>query len=154
MPLLRRRMMMKQTGGEDMEREWRLLKTITLDDLPDAQNETIVSADDDGYPFEVDEFYIRITSGKRYGNSAYNEVKINGMSIGEIRGSFPCEVFVKNIGGIWRAFYIAYSGNYSNGTLASFGTFQYQLRTLDEIPKISQISLNLVDTLEMKVYAR
>lgn len=150
MSLLHRRMAMK---GNEMEKEWRVLKTISLDELPDSQNIITISADDDGNQFEVDEIYMRITDGTRK-TASYNDVKINGFAIGEIRGGYPCEVFIKNIGGIWRVFYIAYSGNYSNGTLTSWGTFHYPIKTLSDVPKINQVMLGWVETLEAKVYAR
>lgn len=147
---MRRRIL--ESEGEDVK-EWKLLKTLTSSDV-DSNSEVHITTDDDGHPFSMDEIYIRIKTCER-NVASYDEISINKKTIGEIRGNFPAEVFIKNISGFWRCFYIPYAGTYALGTLTSWGAFHSDyIRTKEEVPTITEIDINYIKNIEAEIYGR
>ena len=141
-----------ESDGESMK-EWKLLKTLTSSDVS-SNNDVSITTDNDGNQFSVDEIYARIKTCERV-TAAYNGISINKKTIGEIRGSYPAELFIKNISGFWRCFYIPYSGTYGQGTLTSWGAFHPSyINTKEEIPAITEIGIGWVKNIEAEIYGR
>lgn len=138
---------------EESVKEWKLLKTLTSSDVS-SNNDVHITTDNDGNQFSVDEIYVRIKTCER-NVAAYNDISINKKTIGEIRGSYPAELFIKNISGFWRSFYIPYGNTYEQGTLTSWGAFHPgYIKTKEEIPAITEIGIGWVKNIEAEVYGR
>ena len=138
----------------EMEKEWKLLKTLASSDV-NSNNEISITTDNDGNPFSVNEIYMRIYKCERQ-NAAYNGISIGkNKTIGELRGNFPMEVFIKNVAGFWRCFYIPYNGTYSSGTLMSWGAFHsgYAV-TKEDVSEIKTINIGYVKSIEAEIYGR
>lgn len=125
----------------EMEKEWKLLKTLASSDV-NSNNGISITTDNDGNPFSVNEIYMRIYKCERQ-VASYNGISIEkNKSIGELRGNFPMEVFIKNVAGFWRCFYIPYGGTYSPGTLTSWGAFHTGFAvTKEDVPEIKVINI-------------
>lgn len=151
---MERRRTLGSEGEEVAEKEWKLLKTLTSSDKPNSDNQIRVTTDDDENPFSVDEVYMRITSLEKT-IASYNDIDLGKWkTIGEIRGSYPAEVFIRNIAGFWRCFCIAYNGNaYSQGTVYSMGGMHY-VKTKEDVSKITEIGIGYVASIEAKIYGR
>ena len=92
-------------GSEVMEmgKEWKLLKTLASSDV-NSNNEISITTDNDGNPFSVNEIYMRIYKCERQ-VASYNGISIGkNKTIGELRGNFPMEVFIKNVAGFLEMF--------------------------------------------------
>ena len=128
----------------EMEKEWKLLKTLTSNDV-DSNGVISITTDNDGNPFSVNEIYMRIHKCERQ-VASYNGISIGkNKTIGELRGNFPMEVFIKNVAGFWRCFYIPYGGTYSPGTLTSWGAFHPGFAvTKEDVPEIKVINIGYV----------
>lgn len=138
----------------EMGKEWKLLKTLASSDV-DSNNEISITTDNDGNPFSVNEIYMRIYKCERR-LAAYNGISIEkNKTIGELRGNFPMEVFIKNVAGFWRCFYISYGSTYSQGTLVSWGAFypSYAV-TKEDVPEIKVINIGWVESIEAEIYGR
>lgn len=138
----------------EMEKEWKLLKTLASSDV-NSNNEISITTDNDGNPFSVNEIYMRIYKCERQ-TASYNGISIGkNKTIGELRGNFPMEVFIKNVAGFWRCFYIPYSGTYSSGTLMSWGAFRsgYAV-TKEDVSEIKTINIGYVKSIEAEIYGR
>lgn len=141
-----------ESEGESMK-EWKLLKTLTSSDVS-SNNDVNITTDNDGNQFSVDEIYARINILER-ASASYNGISINKKTIGEIRGNHPVELFIKNISGFWRCFYIPYSSIYGQGTLTSWGAFHLSyINTKEEIPAITEIGIGWVKNIEAEIYGR
>lgn len=141
-----------ESEGESMK-EWKLLKTLTSSDVS-SNNDVHITTDNDGNQFSVDEIYARIKTCER-NVATYNDISINKKTIGEIRGNYPAEFFIKNISGFWRCFYIPYSNTYGQGTLTSWGAFHPSyIKTKEEIPAITEIGIGWVKNIEAEIYGR
>jgi hypothetical protein len=138
----------------EMEKEWKLLKTLASSDV-NSNNEISITTDNDGNPFSVNEIYMRIYKCERQ-VASYNGISIEkNKSIGELRGNFPMEVFIKNVAGFWRCFYIPYGGTYSPGTLTSWGAFHTGFAvTKEDVPEIKVINIGYVKSIEAEIYGR
>lgn len=138
----------------EMEKEWKLLKTLASSDV-NSNNEISITTDNDGNPFSVNEIYMRIYKCERQ-VASYNGISIEkNKSIGELRGNFPMEVFIKNVAGFWRCFYIPYGGTYSPGTLTSWGAFHTGFAvTKEDVPEIKVINIGYVKSIETEIYGR
>ena len=138
----------------EMEKEWKLLKTLASSDV-NSNNEISITTDNDGNPFSVNEIYMRIYKCERQ-TASYNSISIEkNKTIGELRGNFPMEVFIKNVAGFWRCFYIPYNGTYSSGTLMSWGAFHsgYAV-TKEDVSEIKTINIGYVKSIEAEIYGR
>ena len=138
----------------EMEKEWKLLKTLASSDA-NSNNEISITTDNDGNPFSVNEIYMRIYKCERQ-VASYNNISIGkNKSIGELRGNFPMEVFIKNVAGFWRCFYIPYGGTYSPGTLTSWGAFHPgYVVTKEDVPEIKVINIGYIKSIEVEIYGR
>lgn len=138
----------------EMEKEWKLLKTLASSDV-NSNNEISITTDNGGNPFSVNEIYMRIYKCERQGTS-YNGISIGkNKTIGELRGNFPMEAFIKNVAGFWRCFYIPYGGTYSPGTLTSWGAFHPGFAvTKEDVPEIKVINIGYVKSIEAEIYGR
>lgn len=138
----------------EMGKEWKLLKTLTSSDA-DSNGDIHITTDNDGNPFSVNEIYMRIYKCERH-VASYNGISIEkNKSIGELRGNFPMEVFIKNVAGFWRCFYIPYGGTYSPGTLTSWGAFHPGFAvTKEDVPEIKVINIGYVKSIEAEIYGR
>lgn len=138
----------------EMEKEWKLLKTLASSDV-NSNNEISITTDNDGNPFSVNEIYMRIYKCERQ-VASYNDISIGkNKTIGELRGNFPMEVFIKNVAGFWRCFYIPYGGTYSPGTLTSWGAFHPGFAvTKEDVPEIKVINIGYVKSIEAEIYGR
>ena len=138
----------------EMEKEWKLLKTLASSDA-NSNNEISITTDNDGNPFSVNEIYMRIYKCERQ-VASYNGISIGkNKTIGELRGNFPMEVFIKNVAGFWRCFYIPYGGTYSPGTLTSWGAFHPGFaETKEDVPEIKVINIGYVKSIEAEIYGR
>ena len=138
-----------------MNEEWKLIKALTAEDKPNNNNEITVAVDNNGEPFSVNEIYMRIHKCERQ-VASYNDISIEkNKTIGELRGNFPMEVFIKNVAGFWRCFYIPYGGTYSPGTLTSWGAFHpgYAV-TKEDVSEIKTINIGYVKSIEAEIYGR
>lgn len=138
-----------------MNEEWKLIKALTAEDKPNNNNEITVAVDNNGEPFSVNEIYMRIHKCERQ-VASYNGISIEkNKTIGELRGNFPMEVFIKNVAGFWRCFYIPYGGTYSPGTLTSWGAFHpgYAV-TKEDVSEIKTINIGYVKSIEAEIYGR
>lgn len=138
-----------------MNEEWKLIKALTAEDKPNNNNEITVAVDNNGEPFSVNEIYMRIHKCERQ-VASYNGISIEkNKIIGELRGNFPMEVFIKNVAGFWRCFYIPYGGTYSPGTLTSWGAFHpgYAV-TKEDVSEIKTINIGYVKSIEAEIYGR
>lgn len=137
-----------------MEKEWKLLKTLASSDV-NSNNEISITTDNDGNPFSVNEIYMRIYKCERQ-FASYNDISIEkNKVIGELRGNFPMEVFIKNVAGFWRCFYIPYGGTYSSGTLMSRGAFYpHYAVTKEDVPEIKVINIGYIKSIEAEIYGR
>ncbi len=137
-----------------MEKEWKLLKTLASSDV-NSNNEISITTDNGGNPFSVNEIYMRIYKCERQ-TASYNGISIEkNKAIGELRGNFPMEVFIKNVAGFWRCFYIPYGGTYSPGTLTSWGAFHTGFAvTKEDVPEIKVINIGYVKSIEAEIYGR